>query len=82
MLLGASSQPLAATFAPRPDDDELLRHRVDQLDELRRQQAERHAAERQPHHAGALPGAGVVGVASFSSRGWPRKITPKNLTIV
>jgi hypothetical protein len=40
--------------------DQLLSDRVDELDELVRQQAERYAASDQPQHARALPAAGVV----------------------
>ena len=48
--------------------DELARDRVDQLDELDREQAERDAAARQPDQADALPGPGVVGVRQAAPR--------------
>ena len=60
--------------------DQLPRHRIDELDELDRQQAERDAAERQPDHADALPARRRRAPArASSSRGWPRKIDAEEL---
>ena len=48
---------------------------------LRREHAERDAAEREPYQAEAFETLASCALPSEVSRGWPRKITPKNLTI-
>ena len=59
-------QPAAARHpGTEPGLDQLLRHRVDQLDELRGQKAQGHATQCQPDHAGALPQTRVVRVGEF-----------------
>ena len=46
-----------------------------------RQQAERDATRREPDQADALEHARIARARECGSRGWPRKITPKNFTI-
>ena len=62
--------------------DKDSRHRIDQRDDLRRKQPEQHATCRQPDESDALQGRCVMRARRGpGSRGWPRKITPKNFTI-